>query len=545
MRWLLIVTLMFVSIGCESGKKPIGACCDGSNCTLVDEGSCGGDFVGGVCAPNPCELRGACCLVGGECSLTEQTSCQGRFLGSETECSMCPTDSACCDENNVCTEVERPEDCDGRPIVGASCSRDLCDPPPPMPVACCNQTECSLLTPEACTAQGGSPLPGFDSCRGNPCDMSGACCEADGSCTEVDSPFCDGVFVPNATAARSCVPGLCNGACCDAENQCSIGSRSDCGDGDFIGPRTRCDPDPCENQVGACCETEGCIERLRTQCDTLFFSDVTCDPDPCPDEIAAEVIELCAGVTESEGVSSLAWSFAIASAIDLAGETLLLSVEGPGEPFMADGPVEAAGGVRIENIEVDALGTYAWQVLSVGSAELTGDLEGSIVVDGSDKPCPSGGGGAGGTGGSGGAGGNATGSPYAGCTEQPPGSVACDCDPFADNCSGNLDCSINFFVNFQTSVVESVPALDGTDCCPATECISDVIQTVGPGGACDIVLTGTLRRDNCLPGMFCDPDSEEICVPLCVDDTDCADNSCELFSLTNPGFAPLGRCSAP
>gem|GEM_PF-3422030 len=541
MRWLPIVTLLLVCLSCESGKEPIGACCEGSNCTLVDEASCGGLFVAGLCTPNPCESIGACCLVGGECSLTPEVDCQERFIGPGTDCSMCPTDTACCDENDVCREVESPEDCDGRPIVGASCSRDLCDPPPPMPVACCNGTECSVLTPDACAAQGGIPSPGFDSCHGSACDMTGACCENDGSCTEGATLACDGVFVPNPTAGPDCLANTCNGACCDADNQCTIGSLSDCGDGDFIGPRSSCEPDPCENPVGACCEAEGCIERFRDQCDTLFFSNVSCEPDPCP----AEVIELCAGVTQGEGASFLAWSFAVASSVDLAGEALLLGVEGPSGSFMADGPVTDDGRVRIEGVTVDAFGTYDYQVLSVGTAVVSGDVEGSIVVDGSDKPCLDGGGGSGGTGGSGGAGGQGSASPYAGCTEQPPGSVACECDPFADNCSGSLNCSINFFVDFQTSVIESVPALDGSDCCPASECISDVIQTVGLGGACNIVLAGTLRRDDCLPGLFCDPDSEEICVPLCVDDEDCADNSCELFALTNPGFGPLGRCGVP
>ena len=120
--------------------------------------------------------------------------------------------------------------------------------------------------------------------------------------------------------------------------QCSIGSRSDCGDGDFLGPRTSCEPDPCQDPVGACCRTEGCMEDFRTQCETLFFANVTCDPDPCPFEISAEVTELCAGVTQNEGTSSLAWSFAVASSVSLAGETLALGVEGPGDPLMGGRP---------------------------------------------------------------------------------------------------------------------------------------------------------------------------------------------------------------
>ena len=174
----------------------------------------------------------------------------------------------------------------------------------------------------------------------------------------------------------------------------------------------------------------------------------------------------------------------------------------------ADGLIDDGGRVRIEGVVVAALGTYAYQVLSIGSAALTGDLTGSIVVDGSDKPCPDGGGGSGGTGGdggTGGVGGGSANSPFSGCVERPPPSIECECDPLNDNCSGNLECSINFFVDAQTQVITSVPALDGSDCCPATDCISNFIQTVGAGGACNIILAGTLRRDDCLPGLFCDP----------------------------------------
>ena len=413
-----------------------------------------------------------------------------------------------------------------------------------MPSACCNGTACSVRTADACLGQSGTPLTGTPTCDQNPCDRPGACCLDDGRCIEVDTPDCGGVYVPSmGMMGPTCMDNTCNGACCDADNQCSIGSLADCGDGDFIGPRTSCEPNPCDNLVGACCEVEGCMVTFQQECTQLFFANLTCDPDPCPMGVSAEITELCAGVTPGDGVSSLAWSFAVASSVSLAGETFALGIEGPGEPLTADALVDDEGRVRIEDVEVDALGAYAYEVLSVGSAALTGDLEGTLVVDGTEQPCPDGGGGSSGSGGSGGAGGQGSDSPYAGCVERPPGSVECECDPFDDNCSGNLECSINFFVNEQTFVIESVPALDGSECCTASECISDVIQTVGAGGACNIILAGTLRRDDCLPGLFCDPDSEEICVPLCISNDDCADDSCELLSLTNPGFGSFGRCS--
>ena len=478
--------------GCPNDEEPIGACCDGTACSLVGEANCGGLFVDGLCDPNPCPSVGACCMVGGDCALTTQFDCDRGFLGAGTECNMCPTNAACCDEENVCREVETPDECDGRPILG-----EICDP--------------------------------------NPCDQAGGCCLSDGSCIEVDSPDCDGLYVSSmGGAGPTCEANTCNGACCDDENQCTIRSVADCGGNDFIGPRTSCDPDPCDSPIGACCRVEGCVEAFRTDCEVLFISGVTCDPDPCP--IPIELTQICAGVTQNQGVSLLAWSFAVESAMPLVGETLALGIEGPGDPFTAEGDVNEEGLVRIENVAVETLGTYTYEVLSVGSGALAGDLNGSIVVDGSDIPCLEGAGGAGGSG---------VVNSYAGCVERPLGSVECACDPFNDNCSGNTNCSTNFFFDPATGDITGVPALDGSDGAPATECVSDVTQVVGEGGPCNVSAAATQRFDDCLPGLFCDETSGFVCVPLCVAGRACTNDNCEFFRLNDPEIGPLGRCTIP
>ena len=97
----------------------------------------------------------------------------------------------------------------------------------------------------------------------------------------------------------------------------------------------------------------------------------------------------------------------------------------------------------------------------------------------------------------------------------------------------------------QTGAILAIPALDGSDDVPATECIFVGIQSVAEGGECNIVSAGTSRRDDCLPGLFCDQESELVCVPLCVNGEDCADGSCELFPLEDQEQGPIGRCSTP
>lgn len=136
-------------------------------------------------------------------------------------------------------------------------------------------------------------------------------------------------------------------------------------------------------------------------------------------------------------------------------------------------------------------------------------------------------------------------SPYADCTEQPPGSVECSCDPFNDNCSGNTNCSTNFFFDPATGEITAVPALDGSDGTPASECVADFIQVVGEGDPCNVSATATQRFDDCLPGLFCDEVSGFVCVPLCVAGRACADGNCEFFTLTNPEIGLLGRCTEP
>ena len=182
--------------------------------------------------------------------------------------------------------------------------------------------------------------------------------------------------------------------------------------------------------------------------------------------------------------------------------------------------------------------------------EVTVPAEGAVDADFACETPGSGGtggaGGAGGMGGAGGVGGGVSGAgPFDGCTEQPPGGTACGCNPFdPSSCSGNTTCSTNFYIDLNNGQELAMPALDGSDLSPATECIFDGLKTQGAGASCMIDVAGDQRRDDCLQGLHCDQksQSELVCVPFCLVDSDCADGSCERFTLSNPGLGSLGRC---
>ena len=76
----------------------VGACCDGSSCSLTAPGACGGVYQGDstTCTPNPCFVAtGACCANDGSCTEDSQASCEGgggTYSGDGTTCvaTECP-----------------------------------------------------------------------------------------------------------------------------------------------------------------------------------------------------------------------------------------------------------------------------------------------------------------------------------------------------------------------------------------------------------------------------------------------------------------------
>lgn len=74
------------------------------------------------------------------------------------------------------------------------------------------------------------------------------------------------------------------GACCVGEI-CTLTCESGC-QGQWMGPFTTCDPNPCFFEPGACCTGEECITLTPDGCDriggTYMGDGTTCDPNPCP-----------------------------------------------------------------------------------------------------------------------------------------------------------------------------------------------------------------------------------------------------------------------
>lgn len=156
--------------------------------------------------------------------------------------------------------------------------------------------------------------------------------------------------------------------------------------------------------------------------------------------------------------------------------------------------------------------------------------------------------GSGGSAGTGGSGGVAA-SGLEGCTAVNSLDSVCECDPLsATSCdapTSNLRFTLNLFTDTQTGVVVGIPALDGSDDYPATECISEFIQPDGEGESCTITTlpfdTLTAKRDSCMQGLYCFGVDDRRCVKLCKDSADCGGGPCALFNLGNPGIT-LGRC---
>ena len=128
-------------------------------------------------------------------------------------------------------------------------------------------------------------------------DPTGACCvEIEGitEClpdkTEQRCLQDDGEWIgPNTT----CDPNPCTGACCLGNNNATCvpnQTQADCEveGGIFVGVGTGCVPDPCDTTPGACCFGENCVrDQTQAECQgeggVWQGPGVPCDPNPCLD----------------------------------------------------------------------------------------------------------------------------------------------------------------------------------------------------------------------------------------------------------------------
>jgi hypothetical protein len=99
----------------------LGACCNGSTCSMKTRGDCisgGGTFQGEgtSCGTNPCgAITGACCFPDGSCLVKTHSDCDiamGVYQGDGTNCSdpnKCK--GACCHADGTCTPNVAPNSC--------------------------------------------------------------------------------------------------------------------------------------------------------------------------------------------------------------------------------------------------------------------------------------------------------------------------------------------------------------------------------------------------------------------------------------------------
>lgn len=165
---------------CPDAPPPIGACCLGCSCTVVQQTECdamGGTFMGPntSCSPNICGEPPAVCCVNEQCTIV--TSCECQALGGEY-------------------------------FPGA----DTCSPNPCEPLgACCLECDCIRMRASECTAQGGEFHGAESHCTPSPCGTEPAACCVGESCYVVSSCGCEqlgGEFLSDVPTCdgEPCVP---------------------------------------------------------------------------------------------------------------------------------------------------------------------------------------------------------------------------------------------------------------------------------------------------------------------------------------------------
>ncbi|MCH7701316.1 MAG: hypothetical protein IID37_06480, partial [Planctomycetes bacterium] len=264
-------------------KPDDGACCiQGLPCQILGEDEClaqGGVFQGAGtdCDPDPCVLTGACCTEDAdgtplciEVSAVECEAVMGIYYGDGTSCTPdpCLPHGACCVE-----------------IAGVSTCIELLE------------TDCDDL-------MGIYQGDGTTCVPDDPCTPIGACCAEDAAgnpfCIETTEADCDDLMGVYQGDGTTCTPDPCLvGACCIDDGAggtfCIETTVDDClsQNGIYQGDGTTCTPDdPCEPEVGACCQDDGsCIDGLSAgECEDQFGGTYLGDGTTCAD---AECVGAC------------------------------------------------------------------------------------------------------------------------------------------------------------------------------------------------------------------------------------------------------------
>jgi hypothetical protein len=282
---------------------------------------------GGCATQSPCEI-GACCCKGWcyELTVDECDAIDGDFKGRGTNCREIECPAGCC-TNSGCEDMTFTECL----ASGGLPWGHPCDQLPPNVClgACCRTNQHGWrycedgVTPSSCSGLGESFL-GFGSrCWSAACPTyTGACCiQCSALSGGATGPMCE----PNQTSLScaqaggiwqgpftSCTPDPCPqplGACCITDpplfaRHCRITTERCCGymadpsnphpvtwGGEWMGPGTTCDPDPCNPECNSCCVEDDDSDTLlcynvanEAECAGLngtYREGVGCPGTPC------------------------------------------------------------------------------------------------------------------------------------------------------------------------------------------------------------------------------------------------------------------------
>lgn len=261
------------------------------------------------CDPMPCPPpTGACCYTDGRCSVTNPQSCSnggGVFQGNFEPCTPnpCPVPSACCYPAGNCL-VRTREACESGSTPGiwhaewVSCDVDSC-PPPPTGACCTSAGVCVVRSESACASFLNTIWhDDWETCDPNPCPQPvWACCNLlDGTCVDTTLAACVApvrVWHENVLCdSLECPAPAPIGACCYPDGSCAILANVLCpatgpGAGNWHAEWVACDPNPCPQPEGVCCDPlrGECVVRSEADCAPPGVWQIfpnSCAPNPCP-----------------------------------------------------------------------------------------------------------------------------------------------------------------------------------------------------------------------------------------------------------------------
>ncbi len=236
---------------CVPNVCPSPCCAQNGTCTLVAPSACTGVPRAGItCGPDTCIVR-ACCTSTAACVLQSALfPCSGIQLSTTTcQPNACqPFSGSCCRAMGACSVSLLAGCIDGTFTQGQTCAVGVC------PVPCCAPGGCSLLTPAACAALGGTSSSS-STCQ--PFECSGACCGATTrACIVLNFADCAAMGLrfmgPNATCGPNACPA--RGACCNGA-ACTVVDQSAC-TGNFLGHGVACAPASRTGHLNACCPAD-------------------------------------------------------------------------------------------------------------------------------------------------------------------------------------------------------------------------------------------------------------------------------------------------